>query len=271
MPIQNKSAPSSSHHAVSVWPSWHENKPFALALLLTFSFLIVFLMARTSLALGEAARLDTPEPFEHQITIEGVGTATGTPDIAEVSMGIDSKGDTVAVAQLANTNAMNALIAAVAALGVSKDDIQTANYSVYENSEYNPETEAYEAKGWIVSQSLTVKVRDTSKISGVLDAGGQNGATNIYGPNFTIDDPSNLKDEARVEAIADATSKAAQLAATLGVRLERVVGYSEWSDTGYPTPYYALSERGVGGAMPEVLPGTSEVSLNVSVTYKLVD
>lgn len=255
--------------AVSLWPLWHENKPFALMLMLTFAFLIAFLMARTTLALGEAARLDQPEPFEHQITIEGVGTATGTPDIAQVSVGIDSKGATVASAQVDNTNAINALIAALVALGVSKDDLQTANYTVYEDTVFNPDTETYEAQGWIVSQLLTVKVRDTSKVSAVLDAAGTNGATSISGPNFTIDDPGALKDEARVEAISDATDKAAKLATTLGVRLERVIGYSEWTDSSI-TPF-SMYDKGIGEASTDVVAGLTDVTLMVSVTYKLVD
>lgn len=256
---------------VSLWPSWHENKPFALALLLTFAFLIVFLMARTTLALGEARRLDKPEPFEHQISVEGVGRVTGTPDIATVTLGVDTEGADVATAQAANSATVNALIATVVALGISTDDIQTANYSVYENTVWNSETEEYESQGWIVSQQVTVKVRDTSKISSVLDVAGKNGATSISGPNFTIDDTSNLKDPAREEAIADATDKAEALAKTLGVRLERVVGYSEWENTGPVPYYYSYAEMGMGGSSPDVLPGTDELTLNVSITYKLAE
>ncbi len=268
MPIpQNGKTPP----PVSLWPSWHENKPFALVLLLTLAFLIVFLMARTTLALGEARRLDTPEPYEHQISVEGIGRVTGTPDIATVTLGVDTEGADVATAQAANGTTVNVLIATVEALGVSEDDIQTANYSVYENTVWDPDTETYESDGWIVSQQVTVKVRDTSKISSVLDAAGKNGATSISGPNFTIDDTSSLKDQARMEAVADAREKADTLAKALGVRLERVVGYSEWSDSGYPPPYYSFAEMGMGGSAPDVLPGSTEVTLNVSVTYKLAE
>lgn len=255
-----------------VWPVWHENKPYALAILLVLAFLVVFLMAKTGETIRRTKEIGKAVPYEHQITVDGVGKVSGVPDIATVSMGIDTKGDTVAVAQQQNTDAMNALIAAVVALDVSKDDIQTSNYNVYENTVYDPDSGETSSDGWTVSQSLSIKVRDTSKISAVLDAAGKNGATNIYGPNFTIDDTSNLKNEAREEAIADATEKAEVLSETLGVRLERVVGYSEWSDSGYPMPYYSADlAAGMGGASIEVLPGTDEVTLNVSITFKLVE
>jgi len=256
---------------VSLWPSWHENKPFALALLLTFAFLIAFLMSRTTLALGEAKRLDTPAPYEHQITVEGTATVTGIPDIATVTLGVESEGPDVATAQPLNAGTVNALIAKIVELGVSKDDIQTADYSVYENTVWNPDTETYDSLGWIVSQQVTVKVRDTSKISSVLDTAGTNGATSISGPDFTIDDTSNLKDQARAEAIADASDKAIELSKTLGVTFERVVGYAEWLNAD-SSPYYTFAEMGIGENLaPDVLPGSTELTLNVSVTYKLAE
>jgi uncharacterized protein YggE len=257
--------------SVSLWPQWHENKPFALALILTFAFLIVFLMARTTLAFGQAARLDRPQPYEHQISFEGTATVSAVPDIATVTLGVDTKGPDVAGAQAANAADMNALAAAVSALGVPKEDMQTSNYSVYENTEWNPDTERYESSGWIVSQQLVVKVRDTDIISDVLDAAGKNGATSIQGPNFTLDDPENLKDSAREEAIADAEAKAMKISEALGMRLERVIGYSEWNNGGYPPYIPSFGVIADSMAKTEVQPGTSEVSLTVSVTYELAE
>lgn len=254
----------------SFFPDWNENKPFALALLLTFAFLIMFLIAQTSKAIAETNRLAIPVPVEHQITVEGVGKVTGVPDIAEVGMGIESKGESVAVAQLANTDAMNGLINRIASLGIEKKDLKTANYSVYQNMTYNPETGESTQSGWTVSQSLSVKVRDTAKISAVLDTAGKNGATNVSGPNFTIDDPSSLKDAAREDAIADATQNAAALAKTLGLRLDGVIGYHEYQNVP-PMPYYASMDmmKSSESASPEILAGTSDISLNVSVTYRI--
>ncbi|NBS41505.1 DUF541 domain-containing protein, partial [bacterium] len=173
-----------AHHVSSVWPSWHENKPFALALLLVLSFLITFLMAKTGQTLGMTQRLDAPVPYEHDITVDGIGKVVGIPDIASVSMSVESKGADVATAQAANTGTTNALIAAVQALGVAKDDMKTSDYSVYQDNVYDPDTGEVTSKGWVVTQTLTVKVRDTAKVSTVFDTAGKNGATNLSGPNF---------------------------------------------------------------------------------------
>lgn len=270
MPIPQKPA-MPAHHASSVWPQWHENKPFALALLLVLAFLITFLMAKTGQTLGVTERLDQPTPYEHDITVDGIGKVVGIPDIASVSMSVESKGADVATAQAANTTTTNALIAAIQALGIPKEDMQTSDYSVYQDNVYDPDTGEVTLKGWVVTQSLAVKVRDTSKVSSVFDTAGKNGATNLSGPNFTIDDTSALLKQAREKAVADATQKAAALAATLGVKLDRVVGYSEYQGGG-SMPYMAYDAMGaLSSKMPDVLAGTNEISLTVTVTYKLAE
>ncbi|TAK04288.1 DUF541 domain-containing protein [Patescibacteria group bacterium] len=252
-------------------PKWKENRPASLALVLLCAFGTMFLWAKTDLAMRQARQVGRPEPLEHVISVEGTGKALGKPDIATVYFGVESRGADVASAQTKNTESMNALLGKMKALGISEDDIQTSSYNSYEDIEYT--SSGRQPKGWVVSQQVTVKVRDVAKIASVLQTAGQNGATNISGPSFTIDDPSNLLAEAREKALKDAQEKAVSLAATLGVRLERVVGYSEYSGGG-PVPYYdrAMS-AGFGGGIeaPNIQPGQNEVSLNVSVTYKLVD
>lgn len=257
----------------SIWPQWHENKPFALVLILIGSFLVVFLMAKVDQIQKETAQIGLPYPSEHTITIDGEGLVVGKPDVATVTIGVDTKASDVAGAQEQNTATTNILTEKIKGLGILADDIQTSYYSVYENFVWNADTETSESQGWVVSQTLTVKVRDTSKVSALLAVAGQNGATNVYGPSFTIDDPSQLKVQAREEAVADAAAKAAQLAATLGVKLGGVVSYSEYSGGqvySYDSYALATSEKAYGGA-PNIESGTNEVSLTVSVTYRILE
>lgn len=257
---------------MSFWPKWNENKPFALVLMILFVFLIVFVSAQTEKALRESDQVGKPDPFEHSISVDAQGRVTGTPDIATVSMSIQSRGADVATAQADNRTKMNALLANIKALGVEDADIQTTNYSVYQESLWNPDTQTYDYGDWIVDNSVSVKIRDTEKISDVIDTAGSSGATNIYGPNFTIDDLTNLKTEAREEALVEIAKKATELQKTLGVRFERVVGYSEWMEYpgGYP-PYYYADTMAMGGGGSPISPGSQEVILNVSVQYKLVE
>ena len=76
-------------------------------------------------------------------------------------------------------------------------------------------------RGYEVRQSTTVKVRDTAKAGDFLAGVGEKGANEVSSLNFTFDDPDQVQDEARNEAIADAKAKADVLAKQLGVRIVR--------------------------------------------------
>lgn len=256
---------------MNIWPSWKEQRPFAVLLSLLLVLLVVFVGVKVDHTLRASEQIGKPEPFEHTIFVEGEGRVNGKPDIASLVLSVESKADTVAEAQTKNTETMNTIIDEIKKLEIAEDDIQTTGYNVYENYVWNDKTQISENKGWVVSNQVTVKVRDTEKVSAVLAMSGQNGITNISGPNFTIDDPSNLKAEARAEALEDAEKKAKEIAASLGVKLESVVGFSEWYEQPpYPQPYYAMAEMGGGGA-PTIEAGTSEVVMHVTITYKLAE
>ena len=248
-----------------MWPTWKENRLFTVLFAVLIAAGIVFLLEKTE-------SLERPTPTEHQISIDGIGKATGKPDIATISFSVISKAADVATAQTNNTTTTATLLDQVKAQSISEDDIQTANYSVSEDTGWDETTNRQTHLGWIVGQSVTVKVRDTSKVGALLTALGQNGVTDISGPTFTTDDTSVLKAEARAKAIADAQKQAEAIEKSLGVHLRKIVGYSEWSDEG-SIPYGEksfLSDAMISSIGPVTIEtGTNELSLHVSVTYSL--
>lgn len=254
-----------------MWPTWRENRPFALGLLILIAYASVFFWVKTGQAIKQTEQIGKPEPVEHTIIVDGIGKVSGEPDIATIIIGIETRGDEVASAQEENTTNMNALIETMKTAGIPAADLQTTYYNVWQDQPWNPDTQAYELGQWIVSQTLTIKVRDTSRISTVLQLAGQNGATNISGPSFEVDDPSNLKAEAREKAIADAKAKAATLAQQLGVTLGPVTGFSETLGTNYPIPFMAKEMAAGTSTAPSIEPGQNEVEVDVSLTFTLVE
>jgi uncharacterized protein YggE len=126
--------------------------------------------------------------------------------------------------------------------------------------------------GYEVSQSVEVTVRDLDKVSTLLAGLGKLNVQNVYGPDFTLDDPMAPQNEARANAINDAKAQAQVLADQLGVHLVRIVSFSE-NGGGYPYPMYAK-----GAAMdvaesvpvpPQVPTGENEYSSSVSITYEI--
>lgn len=220
------------------------------------------------------------------INISGHGEIFATPDIATFTYSVVADKPTVADAQAAATAASNAITGYLKSAGIADADIQTSGYSVYPQYDYQnavcPQvapsggTTVYcppgkqVLKGYEASQSTTVKVRDLGKAGDLLTGVGQKGATNISGLNFTFDNPDAPQDQARSKAIADAKSKAQELAKELGVSLVRVVSFQE-SSGGYPRPmvYEAAAGKGGAASAPEISPGTNTVTDDVTVTYEI--
>ncbi|TAK05405.1 SIMPL domain-containing protein [Patescibacteria group bacterium] len=231
--------------------------------------LVFFVSVKTNQAYEETKRIgraDVPQPT---IAINGEGRVTAVPDVARISVGLITEGRDIATIQRQNTEKMNNLIAAVKTLGVADKDIQTTNYSIYPKYDYTDGRSIL--SGYTVNQNATVKVRDLSKVGAIFAKVGEIGANQVSGPDFTIDDPTALRDQARLDAIADAQMKAEALARSLGVRLGRVVGFSE-SGSGAPVPFYDLA-RGLGGAEsapPKIEAGELDITSDVSLVFEIL-
>ncbi|OGL74414.1 hypothetical protein A3E39_00890 [Candidatus Uhrbacteria bacterium RIFCSPHIGHO2_12_FULL_60_25] len=204
------------------------------------------------------------------ITVGGEGKVSTKPDIARVSLGVQSDASTVNAAQSDNTKKMNAIIDAVKVLGVAKEDITTENYNIYPRTEWKDGRSSI--VGYTVSQNVSLKVRDLDKVGDVLAKAGELGANQVGGISFTIDEPKLLQDEARLKAIADARKKADVLVGQLGLTIVKVVTFSEsGGPTPPPMPYYAKSADMAleAAAPPQIEPGQQDVVSNVSVTFEV--
>lgn len=208
----------------------------------------------------------------YTITISGEGEVTAIPDIAEVSLGVETQNSNVAAAQTENTAKMNSLIVQLKGLDIVEEDIKTTNYSIYPRYDYPDGSQVL--RGYIVSQNVTVKIRDLDKIADVLGLAGQAGVNQLGGLSFTIDEQEDLKQNAREKALANAKAKAETLADIAGVKLGRLVSFSESGNDYYPQPVYFGEQRayGLGGgdSAPSVEPGSQDIIVYVTVTYEVL-
>lgn len=232
--------------------------------------LIVFLGVQAWKTTLEAREVGREPAGRDTITVVGEGKISAEPTLALVNLGLLSEGRDVPSTQEDNAKKVNAIITALKGLGIAEADMQTSNYSI------NPRYEYLDGRqniiGYSVSQNLAVKVRNLSQVGAVVSKAGELGSNQVNGITFTIDEPSAVEQVARKEAIQDAEKKARELANALGVKLVRVVGFSE-STPGSPIPpiFYgrADSAQAVSNIAPEIQPGELDVKANVSVTYEI--
>lgn len=211
----------------------------------------------------------TEQPYSRTITVNGEGEVTSKPDMAVVNLSVVVQGRTVDDVTANGNERMSRVISALKGLGVSEDDIKTTDYRL--NPEYvYPENGKATIVGYRLDQNVRVKVRDLTQVEEVLDQGVKEGANQVGQISFEIDDDSEQRDQAREEAFADAREKAEKMAAAAGVRLGRVVTFSE-SGGFYPQPMMYRAEAAADQAVsaPSIEPGSQETAINVSVTYEI--
>jgi uncharacterized protein YggE len=207
-------------------------------------------------------------PPARTISVTGNGIAYGTPDIAIVNVGVQTRSENPGTAVSDNTANINAVMAVLKEMGIEDKDIQTTNFSVYAQQNYDPSGQPGSIT-YVADNTLTITVRNLNKVGEVLGKVVDAGANNIYGISFSVSDQSKLEAEARDKAVADAKARAEQLAKSAGVSLGNLMTISEF--TSGPIPYAAdMRSVGVGGgeAVP-VSTGQIQVSLQVSVTYEI--
>ncbi len=217
-----------------------------------------------------AAQTGIPADTPRTITVTGSGIAFGAPDIATIQIGVQTRGVDPAQTVSDNSTRTAALIAAIKALGIAEKDLQTTNFSVNVQQDYDPQTgQPLETIHYQVDNTLNVTVRDTNKLGDVLSGAVEAGANTIYGVSFSVADPAALEGQARDLAVADARTRAEQLAAAAGVTLDVPLTISEYASQSQPL-YYArdLAESAAGAAVP-VQTGQIQVNLQVSITYTI--
>jgi len=216
-----------------------------------------------------AADPTTPANNEHVISVTGTGKVTATPDVADVTLGVDIQRDTAKAARDDAAQTMTAIINALHGLGIDDSNIQTTYISV--NPVYDYNSNSPRITGYEVSNQVSVHVTDLSKLPDVLDQSVAAGATNVNGVSFDVSNRSDLENQARTAAVKDARSHADALASAAGVTITGVQSISETSAS-TPWPIYAAGDANKGEpAAPSVptpvQPGTQDITITVSVNY----
>lgn len=199
--------------------------------------------------------------------VTGEGRATIKPDQARVSAGVQSTGSTSAQVQDQINSTINKVTTAIIGVGISKDDIQTANYNI--NPTYDYSAGDQKITGYSASTNLTVNVKEISKLNAVIDAATAAGANNVNNLGFDNKDDSAARDQARKLAVDDAKKKAQNIANIAGFKLGNLINYSEGGQASGPIQMTLRSDKAVGGAPTEIQPGTNEVMVNVVLSYEV--
>lgn len=203
------------------------------------------------------------------ITVIGEGEASAAPDMAVLSIGVQTEGKTAAAALRENSAQMSATIKQLKDLGVADKDIQTSGLSVNPRYDYEQNRSTPPIVGYVASNTVTVRLRDLDAAGGVIDQAVQSGANTLHGVSFTFADPKPLFDDARRDAVTKAKAKAELLSDAAGVSLGRLMSIQDgYTGSPPPQPMMMRMEAQDSSSVP-LAAGESVVTASVTLVYEL--
>ena len=203
------------------------------------------------------------------LNVSAQAEARRVPDVATISAGVVTQAADGNTAMRQNAEQMAKVMAAIKAAGIAEKDIQTSGISLNPQYRY-VENEAPSITGYQATNTVSLKVRDITKLGKVLDSLAAQGANQINGPSFQIDQPEPVYDEARLAALKKAKDRAETYAKALDLKVRRIISISEGGGGGFrPVPMMAMSARGKAEMDTAVSPGETEVSVSLDVVFEL--
>jgi len=210
-----------------------------------------------------------PRGVDHDevlLQVQATGTADAHPDEARFSAGVSSIGATAAAATEANNAHMNAVVAALAQLGVAKADIQTQTLTV-SRIDWGANKNKFEA-----NNVVAVRIRAVDKAGAAIAATTQAGANVLSGPDLRVTDAEAGSRAAYAAAFKAARSRADALAEAAGLKVARILTIRDASGSGPPQVMFGnlqAEDKMARNAPPPVMAGTSTTQAVVNVDFAL--
>ncbi|PVM82285.1 SIMPL domain-containing protein [Caulobacter endophyticus] len=201
--------------------------------------------------------------------LSATGETVIAPDMATITLGVQTEGASAAAALSANGSAMNKVIAALKKAGVAERDIQTSNLNVNPQYVYE-ENKPPRLTGYQASNQVTILARDLSKLGQTVDAAASAGANTVSGISFGLQNPQKAEDEARIKAVAALKAKSDLYARATGYKVVRLVSLNEaggYTPSPQPVAMFGYAKREMADST-SISGGELKVRVEVSATYE---
>jgi len=198
------------------------------------------------------------------VSVNGTGSITVKPDMGTITVGVETEDADASVAQAANKEKMDAVMAALEELGIAEDQIKTTQYSIYDRYNYFDDKDP--VKYYSVTNSVQVTILDLDMVGQVIDAVTKAGANQVSNITFGISNEQEVYAEALKLAMASAKSKAN---AILGTFDKTASVPSKVVESGYSVGVMRDTfEMAMAKDSTPINPGTLTITANITAEYE---
>ena len=219
--------------------------------------------------------LEKYDPSEQTISVTGSATTLSNPDTLIVVLGVESEAKTANESLNKNSSSLNSVISSLTGSGISKDDIQTSNFTIYPLYDSIKDSNGNYQQiliGYRVSNILSIQTDKIDSAGVIIDSAVSSGANRVDNVSFQLSDDKlqKISDNLIADAINDAKQKAEKALVPLK---QKIVGVKSVVIHDNLTPYYDSPMRASFDGFAEsmksapILSGDEEIRTNVSVVF----
>ncbi|UOQ83342.1 SIMPL domain-containing protein [Gracilibacillus salinarum] len=203
-------------------------------------------------------------PQGRNITVSGKGMVKATPDLAMIDLSVITENKDVLVAQQENARISQQVITALVGSGIPREQIQTADYSVLPQYDYQNNTQ--QLTGYRVIHTFSVST-SVNQIGTVIDIATKNGVNQVRNITLTVSNQSYYYQEAIRRAIQHACTTAQTIAQCFQVTLNAAPYHVlEQSTNTSPVLYKTYATAESSTATP-IQPGQLEIEADVKIQF----
>lgn len=233
---------------------------------LKISLFVVLVFSLCLGAMFPALALANSEPGRLQVS--GSAVVTGAPDIAHITLGVDTQDVSAEVAAQENANLMANVFAALKSLGLTDQELTTSGYNIYSSSQVvgRGTDEEITVTTYRVQNRINITTKDLDSVGEIIDAAVKAGANQVQGISFDVEDKQAMQLQALQNAVQQGVGKAKAMAEAAGVDLGKLASMSE-NYSSYAPMVNTMAMRADAVSGTTINPGDVEVSATVQLEF----
>lgn len=208
---------------------------------------------------------------QKELHVTGQGEVVLKSDHAMITMAVVSRDPEARIAAQKNAKVMEAVFTALAYANITKNEISTTDYNVYQERPYNPEKQQNIPGDYRVSNNIHVLVKNIDQTGKIIDLALKAGANELSNVYFFASDTEKAYEKARILAIQQAKKSAETLAVAAGIKLGNILFIEEGNFGGGIQPY-AKREMALNAMADSATPisgGSGRVQVSVRVIFEI--
>ena len=207
---------------------------------------------------------------KNTLQVNGKGQVTAIPDVANITITVETTKKTASEAVKDNAEKMNMVMSEIKSKIGKDDKLSTSGYSLSPIYSYDDKIGRSILTGYTVSNSILIRIKNLKEVGNLIDSATQVGANRIDSLSFDTDKREEYRRQALVKAVQDARETADIVSYAAGVSIVKILQISPSYDV--PIPIYkdfAVAREAAAPPPTQIEPGELVINATVNIVFEI--